>query len=652
MVNQPCPRGFVIPDDPNSPENIYINQTISECAVSCYNPPFYTPYEFDIFLSTGLYSAIAASLCAFVVLYLWLQDTVKSKQIFVVTSGAVVSIGYFFVFVTSIFDRKCTNNANPITTMASVCAIEGAVNYCIYLMVSACFCFQSLELYRKIVMGARDDRYKWVYVRLLIGLPILFVSIGFGLGFFGPGGDMGDRYCGIHEVTSLTRGLLFIPMVIAVSFGILLCLGILRHVIRLVRAPTGVPGLTPVDAAVVASTSLRFLIFTGFYLLSTFTMRNILSNEDRKAAVIKWGNCCLTHMSAADGDGDEDDESYFKVCGDHPHRNLSFGSYIAIEVYFRVGVGLFFLLVNIEGVVLLIRQYICKPSVAPISTGSASSKFNLMDMFAAPLASDASFLNSEDGGGGIYVIGDSRFRQPLPRQKSAPESDSDLSESYEYVINDVTGGCCHVVGVGFDDVHSKDNRRHDIYDSNNSSENEWDCERNTSPHRAITVTDSLSPTTTHIAHRGITFNTAAGAAGGGASVSTSASAGASNIVVENTIAVGNSSTVGSTESIAEEINEEVVPVVPVVPYGYRADSRNNYPGNSGYSSSNNGNSNSNSEQHLVHRSEQEQHGTAIENVEHEERQSTLHQQQQCQYRQLHQDSASRLSDRDIEMSLV
>mgnify|MGYP003386850147 FL=1 len=359
-----CPDGLVFPDDPDSPDNWYPNITLSNCTISCYNSPFFTVVEHHTLNIADMLSLAASIIFALVVLVLWLVDDIKKKQVFVLAYGAVIVV-MFTVRLSAFFGgptRHCRNNANIITgdDGITVCAIEGFCILYILLFCATCFSLQSFELFRRIVLGHRQLESLRVYIWTIIIVPATFALWALADGRYGS--DFTTGFCRVVDTGESVDYVTFLPLAVATLTGIVFASSIVVKLLLLVFNS----GVGIWDGAVLAGTSLQYLVFSGFYLCSLLILRSTIAdnthagNNDRH--IEQWGQCALLNFDGVTT------ESYTIPCGQHAHRSISFASLLFMTIWIRAGFGFFFVLVNFEGLLMLFRKHVFRRSISPVES--------------------------------------------------------------------------------------------------------------------------------------------------------------------------------------------------------------------------------------------------------------------------------------------
>jgi len=156
-----CPTGFVIPDNPDHPLVEYVNRTCTEygdCAFSCVSHPRYTPEQYDMIFTIRLCSVIFTGTIAFIAVNLWSMDRKNyGNNFFVILyacSMCVSSSMLGFAFIPGRAKRFCEDNAVPIYDHPqSACSTEGFGMLAGVMVIGFCWCFQSWDLFKRIILG-------------------------------------------------------------------------------------------------------------------------------------------------------------------------------------------------------------------------------------------------------------------------------------------------------------------------------------------------------------------------------------------------------------------------------------------------------------------------------------------------------------------
>jgi len=295
---------------------------------------------------------ITAAVFSGVVLYMWTRDKLKKKQKFVVGYGVVVTICFSLLAILFPFEKTCRNNANVVdgTDGLTLCAIEGAVLLFMEHFCAICFCLQSYEVFRGFVLSDKTLPNYGLYLNLALGFPLLLAMVCLFVGVIGA--TFAGDFCRVTGKSAAVVSIAYGPIVLFTLAGLVFCFGILFKLLRLVLSKS----VSRNDGLVLAGTSLRYLVFSGCYLLSMLLVAAFSPLFDQDAlhsSIDEWAQCALLHFDGSD------DDSYSSICGVHATRRMSFTSYAVLTVYFRAGFGLFFMVVNIDGLRILLRKYIC-----------------------------------------------------------------------------------------------------------------------------------------------------------------------------------------------------------------------------------------------------------------------------------------------------
>lgn len=368
-----CPNGMVIPDDPNSSGNWYPNRTLSECAISCYESPFFSAKQRKDFYLADVISLVVSVICALIVLNLWLRDSLKKKQVFVITYGAVIALTFTFraFAFTGGPNRNCRNNANIIdgSEGLTLCAFEGACMLFSVLFCGVCFCIQSFDFFRRIVLKQpmMPDQRPFIYI--IVAIPSILTIIGLANGIFGS--DFTNGKCRVIDTGTVVVLTTVVPMTISVVLGLVFAFTIVVKILVLMYQH----GVDFWDGVVLTGTSLQYLIFSGFYLLSLLIIRFTVTSSDSydrdNDQIEEWAQCALLHYDGVD------ESSYTSVCGSHAAMRYSFAIYLFYIIWIRVGFGVFFLLVNLQGLLVLFSTYVCTFSVRPHPSAVSQSAVQL-----------------------------------------------------------------------------------------------------------------------------------------------------------------------------------------------------------------------------------------------------------------------------------
>lgn len=157
-----CPTGFVIPDDPSDPDNLYVNRTISDCAVSCQYPN-YSKAEWEYFDSTAKYALYIGLFMISVTIFVLFRDNEKNPQpmarlICILSLLSTLNDILFFNFPWD--ERLCRNNAIMLDASDgfTLCAFDSVFNMFGGLSILVCWVLQSFIVFSKIVLGRSSFR--------------------------------------------------------------------------------------------------------------------------------------------------------------------------------------------------------------------------------------------------------------------------------------------------------------------------------------------------------------------------------------------------------------------------------------------------------------------------------------------------------------
>lgn len=353
-----CPTGFDIPDDMFSSKNIYINQTISNCSISCLDSPFYTKIEYQIFLSADFGSLLATTICALIVLCVWTIDWIKSEHIFVNTCAAVLFVLCAILSSIAALGNKrfCRTNTIPIdgSDGLTTCSFEGALRLGLFMFFCVCFAAQSIDAYIKVVLKRKTASYKGVYVSVMLLVPFVSMCLGLTFGVFGYG--MNTNQCSVvaieHPVSVVISAIFPVSIVIGLGCSVAVFVEIVR--LRFHSTAT----ISESDYSKFARTSLRFLVFSGLYLVSLVLNRFLLwqSFSSKTQSILDYGRCALQYFTGTE-------ESYISECGALPSRIIPFGEQMFVVVWSHAGLGIFFFVVNVESLVEVTNRLFLSNSV-------------------------------------------------------------------------------------------------------------------------------------------------------------------------------------------------------------------------------------------------------------------------------------------------
>ena len=353
MSSFSCPPGMVIPDNPERTGVIYPNITSSNCALSCVDPVVYPTEVLRMNRFAVMMSCLfTATVCAVVVI-LWIRNERKRKQYFIMSYGTCLTVSLSVVAFLNIADftpsRYCYDNASPHIGLAepSAVAVEAFMLHHASLFVCWCFCLQSHELFVRVVYEKTFYRATRRHYLMLFGIPMCCAlaltlsgaySCPYGLGICTLLGN------------KPTEEMIFF----ALPSGVALLLGNIFSVsiwVKLVMLQIYTPGEQVVSLRMHA-TVLKFIFFIGVFLTVTTLITLNLGEalEGAEDGYQEWGRCVFQHYD------DVSKDSFASICGRTAASPMS-----PVELFKQTTlplllIGLFFVFVNIEGVVALLRK--------------------------------------------------------------------------------------------------------------------------------------------------------------------------------------------------------------------------------------------------------------------------------------------------------
>jgi len=310
-------------------------------------PPWFTTKEQEQFRLTKLISVALSAICSLFVVSLWALDRKKRAQVFVVSYGVVVMTGFIILSIAYSFGQKRLCSSNSVSVKPSdglsVCMVEAMTFVYIPRFCAVCFAMQSWQAFRQLVLHSKAYTNKKRLVAILLTVPLLTVIAVALSGEFHADPFLG--FC-LMTTTKLTILIHVVPYILFTSMGLFFSAAVFVKVLLLMRAPMEHGGVSVKDGALMAGTSLKFLVFSGVYLVvlqSTFIILATLHSKFECA--VEWGRCTLQYF-----DGTVD--SYCADCGENMHTR--FGVPFSVVCFLGVvvfgGFGLFFIVVNMEGI--------------------------------------------------------------------------------------------------------------------------------------------------------------------------------------------------------------------------------------------------------------------------------------------------------------
>jgi hypothetical protein len=342
---------------------MYINRTLSECAISCLRPPIFSDVERD---SMRIYIVVSCmfSVCAAgLVLMLWVMDRKKREQIFIVSNGVVVTVAFLCLSIFQSFGphRLCSSNTVPIGTDGglTLCSIEGGIRIYVMIFCNICYAIQAVELFRIIVLKDRSAPRRLVHLVTMFLVPLIsfIVVITSGSIFNDPVRGV-CRYQG-----ALTYGEFIVftaPLILSLGLTLVLTIGITVKLLVLLRTPPDQGGVPLWRGVRMAGTSIKFLLFSACYMMSLILVQTmIMNNKDDNVVILEWGRCALANF-------DGTPESYKFACGERVVLPVPFSTTCFGLIFSMAGFGFFYVLVNLEGLYALLKARLCGAKIDPI----------------------------------------------------------------------------------------------------------------------------------------------------------------------------------------------------------------------------------------------------------------------------------------------
>lgn len=419
-INDFCPRGFVIPDDIGRSTNIFINETISLCAVSCLHPPTFTEQQQSLVDAMNKTGVVLTSGFALMVVFIWRCDPVKRKQTFIVVNGLVMGIGFFFMILCTIpgSARLCRDNTSTVRGgPISFCVVEGALYTFILLFTVLCYSCQSFEVFRRVVLGLKSPPNMRNYMLGMLGLPLALVVSAFATGSLGHLRDY--PMCGMVD----RSGPVFVGMMslilVCTGCGLIFTSAVIIKLVWLIRQPEGISVTS--GAYLTVSTTIYMVFSTGyFWSLLVIDRASFEFLKSRNERVLEWGSCALENYDGAKT------ASYTSVCGVQPKLLLPFGTICFLFLWSRAGFGVFFFLLNMEGFYGIIRKILHYTKIIPFHYEEYEEQYidsssSVDVVIAASNLSNAAGLRYERG---IVSVEVPKVSQPvtITPPRSAPVS--------------------------------------------------------------------------------------------------------------------------------------------------------------------------------------------------------------------------------------
>jgi hypothetical protein len=349
MINiTACPSGFVIPEHPDNAYVIYANRSATECAFSCVSHPRYTPEEYSTLFAIRLWSNIFSGFVAFIAVNVWTMDHLRLKNhFFVVLYCIIMIVGSFamaLAFAPGRAERFCEDNATPIYEHPTdACTSEGFFMFVSLEMMIFCWCFQSIELFRSVVLGHQKGN-PWSLLPWIVVLPIFLGCMLIIKGSFVY--ELGKINCDLWSKNPEEEFLFaWLPTMVAVFVGFICSQAVAIRIAFLYRSKSrandGNSNLW--NVLKIFSTALKYLFGFGVYLGSIMLVAIASGNSADSASDVdldlKWAACVF---SLYDG---VSDESFLAKCGRTPERNVHFLTLCFFQFYTFAMHGIFFMAV-------------------------------------------------------------------------------------------------------------------------------------------------------------------------------------------------------------------------------------------------------------------------------------------------------------------
>lgn len=240
-----CPTGFAIPTNLDSERNMYVDRSISDCALMCGYPVHFTKKEYDSLEHMRVTASILSVVMIALVMVVWLTDRHRRSQLFVLSHGGVLFFGLVMLvaisFAVPTSEKVCssTTEYREAGDSFSACTLEGMAYSYIQLFLATCWCSQGYVLFRRIVLrDANHGRYK---VNMSYWMSVIFMFPAILVVLLGCTGVYGSQYprpiCGFSsDANPIITILLFTaPLLLLILLGCGFSLAILVKVISVAK---------------------------------------------------------------------------------------------------------------------------------------------------------------------------------------------------------------------------------------------------------------------------------------------------------------------------------------------------------------------------------------------------------------------------------
>jgi hypothetical protein len=232
LLDLACPEGLVIPDNFERPDIVYINRTMSDCALACRIPMF-TASEWRSFDSVSTVAVSVGIPMVVLLLYVYFFDPDK-RQLYLVQSFGFLSLVHsiltLVVQTTPFDDMFCSSNASWITAEDgfTMCAVQSVGQLYVSFGLALSWLLQAYTVFMKVVWENRSSPWRQLHLAIIFGAPIIPVAAQIATRSYGyTKGNFGCLFSSSVRDTHEDIFILFAPLAVICSIGYVLLMAIM-----------------------------------------------------------------------------------------------------------------------------------------------------------------------------------------------------------------------------------------------------------------------------------------------------------------------------------------------------------------------------------------------------------------------------------------
>lgn len=256
-----CPKGFLFPDNPDDPDNEWINGTL--CAVACLSPINSEEYyRLQTFVLSGI--TWVGSVCI-VLLALTMFVTRADRKNYIIYATIFMSAlpTLYTLAITFVPQEKhfCRDNTNAITGedgFYNSCAVQSFINIYSALGLVFVWVLQMWDVFKNVVYGKTEKlvNHKTACCILIYLMPLLPCIVVFNRGH--QGYNKGNPTCWTNRASGDFDMIIFLFIFVSAVISLFLFLPVLRNVLLLLSVNVYYPDITHVGPeSSTANISLR-----------------------------------------------------------------------------------------------------------------------------------------------------------------------------------------------------------------------------------------------------------------------------------------------------------------------------------------------------------------------------------------------------------